>query len=250
MNTPQLQAVLLETTLMMEKLSASKGQEYAGSEDRLANFKRLGAQLGLPPEAILWVYLTKHLDSLSTYIRDLTKGTTREYSEPITGRVHDAILYLNLLKGLIIERDDLWGDLMWVNPGAVPVDTSIEQVQKDIREWADKVFPNRTADEILRKLIMEEVPEFLNGGANDPYEYADLVILILDVASVKGIDVARAVRKKMEVNRMRTWARKPNGLMQHADPEELCKHGEFPGCSLCKAEDDAHDRAMGGGLHD
>lgn len=88
-------------------LSDTKGIEYAGSQDRLANFKRLGVELGLRPQKVLWVYLTKHLDSIRTYLRELDVKQSRPLSEPIEGRIDDAILYLVLLKGLI--QDDKEG---------------------------------------------------------------------------------------------------------------------------------------------
>ena len=86
-------------TSMIEReraLLTQKGQEYSGKEDRHANFKRLAKQLNLTPEIILWVYLTKHLDGILSYIRGEYTG-----SEPIIGRIHDARNYLALLAGMI-----------------------------------------------------------------------------------------------------------------------------------------------------
>lgn len=100
MNTTEFLDLLDETAGHLHNLTYSKGREYAGSDDQLANFKRLGRTLGLPPEAVLLVYLTKHLDSIQTYVRELPEPAP---SEPITGRIDDAILYLILLKALIIS---------------------------------------------------------------------------------------------------------------------------------------------------
>lgn len=94
--------LLDETAADLRSLTETKGREYAGSCDQLANFRRLGEALGTPPEAILLVYLTKHLDSITTYIRELPEPAP---SEPITGRIDDAILYLILLKALIIDNE-------------------------------------------------------------------------------------------------------------------------------------------------
>jgi len=82
-----------------------KGGEYAGDHDRLDNFRRNGANLGLPMEVIWGVYAAKHWDAIGTYIRDLTTGKTRERMEPISGRVDDLLVYLILFKCMIIERD-------------------------------------------------------------------------------------------------------------------------------------------------
>jgi len=78
----------------------SKGKEYAHDENRFANFDRLAKELNLDRKKILWVYLTKHLDSIISFINE-----SKEFSsEPINGRVRDAILYLALLDGMIAEE--------------------------------------------------------------------------------------------------------------------------------------------------
>jgi hypothetical protein len=92
-----------------KNIMVKKGREYAGNEDRLANFKRGAANCGVKPETVLYVYLSKHIDSLSTFIRDLEKADTLgsvegKLTEPISERIKDAINYLLLLHGLIEER--------------------------------------------------------------------------------------------------------------------------------------------------
>ena len=104
MRKDRFQLLLKQTHDAMLALTASKGEEYtnnaaAGAADQHANFKRLSEELGLTPEQVLSVYLTKHLDAIKSYLR-----MGREFSEPIDGRIDDAILYLILLKGLIVER--------------------------------------------------------------------------------------------------------------------------------------------------
>ena len=88
---------LLPTTERLVDLTRTKGREYANSDDQLANFKRLGEQLGLSPEKVIMVYMTKHLDSIHSYVRN----PEQDLSEPIDGRIDDAILYLILLKASI-----------------------------------------------------------------------------------------------------------------------------------------------------
>jgi hypothetical protein len=109
---------------------------------------------------------------------------------------------------------------------------SITSLQADIAEWADKVFPDRTAHGSLAKLVLEEIPEFIQSGMSDPHEYADLVIMILDIAHLKGIDVGKAVIEKMGINRSRAWSIDPvTGFMKHStaggwDPELKCYRGK------------------------
>ena len=92
--------IMKATFARMLELSESKGREYASTgkaahSERFGNFNRLAAELNLPPDKILWVYLKKHLDSISHHI-----NTKESFSEPVEGRIDDAILYLLLLKGL------------------------------------------------------------------------------------------------------------------------------------------------------
>lgn len=90
------------------ELSASKGEEYKGAEDnQFGNFERGAIDTGCTREQVLWVYLSKHLDSIKTWIRDEAAGRTRQRSEPIIGRIDDAILYLALLRGMEIDRANL-----------------------------------------------------------------------------------------------------------------------------------------------
>ena len=76
-------------------MASTKGSEYSHKDDAHKNFIRLGEKLDLPPEKVLMVYLTKHLDSIDSYV----KGgmNPEELTEPIRGRVIDAINYLALL---------------------------------------------------------------------------------------------------------------------------------------------------------
>ena len=77
-----------------------KGQEYSGFEDRHSNFKRLAEELKLRPEVILWIYLKKHLDSITSYIRGEYTGI-----EPIHGRIMDARNYLALLGAMLEDKN-------------------------------------------------------------------------------------------------------------------------------------------------
>lgn len=111
MNGSEFKQLLNQTTERLWSLTETKGAEYAGDADQLANFKRLGRLLDLHPTAVLLVYLHKHLDAIGSYVKATSKGQAVIESEPIEGRIDDAILYLILLKGLISDEDV---------PGTVP----------------------------------------------------------------------------------------------------------------------------------
>lgn len=97
-----------------------------------------------------------------------------------------------------------------------PTDCTLKAFQVGVTAWADRMFPDRTADEILRKMLIE-VEELIEDRVT-PDEYADVVILVLDLASQYGIDIERAVLDKMAVNERRQWRRDPTtGTMQHIE---------------------------------
>lgn len=100
-------------TLLEEKcfpLLARKGFEYSRSgdaqDDTLANFKRIGATLGVHPLLVWFVYAQKHWDAISTLVRETCAGRRYEASEPVEGRFVDEINYLLLGLGLVKESQD------------------------------------------------------------------------------------------------------------------------------------------------
>ena len=74
----------------------AKGNDYSGG-NRLANFERIAAELGLSPEHVLWIYFRKHTDRLRTFILE---GAVS--SESVIGSIMDCRNYLALLR-LMIE---------------------------------------------------------------------------------------------------------------------------------------------------
>lgn len=129
MNHQTFKNIIDQTFVTMHNLTASKGVEYANSDDQLANFKRLSGELGLSPEAVNLVFLTKHIDSIKNFVRS---GGESE-SEPIFGRIDDAILYLILLKSIITEKQT-------VNPVMEE-----EDIEKPIDDLVDGFFEGQKA---------------------------------------------------------------------------------------------------------
>lgn len=99
-----------------------KGREYAGSEDRLANFKRNAALSGVDPLTVLHVYMAKHWDSFSTYVRDMQAKQPRGLSEPIEGRLHDLINYAILAIALIQDKpkENPYALVVWLSLEGAP----------------------------------------------------------------------------------------------------------------------------------
>lgn len=99
-------ALFDSTVEELRKLATVKGGEYAGSEDRLGNFKRGAINSGCTAPQVLLIYLSKHYDSICTYVRDHAAGTDRPRSEGMTGRCDDLALYSILMKAMIIEIEE------------------------------------------------------------------------------------------------------------------------------------------------
>lgn len=94
------QEILLEKMIKYEReLFATKGKEYAGDDDVLSNFKDSDV-VGLNSKQKLWVYLSKHISSIASYIKNGQEFS----SETIESRIADARCYLALLYMLIHEE--------------------------------------------------------------------------------------------------------------------------------------------------
>ena len=119
------------------KIGAGKGREYASSDDRLANFKRLAPECGIKPELVAWVYFRKHLDSISTYLKE-----GKELSEEtIRGRFLDAINYLTLIYGLIVESQVNQTKLEYTNHPAPFIlhELTYEKIEEETTSRENKI---------------------------------------------------------------------------------------------------------------
>lgn len=105
-NHQRWEELLLSTVASIRSLSEVKGGEYAGDDDRLANFRRNAASLDLTMEQVWRVYAGKHWDSISQWIKDRSNGTVRTRSELMLGRADDLIVYCILLKAMMLEVED------------------------------------------------------------------------------------------------------------------------------------------------
>jgi hypothetical protein len=94
-------AVMRETFDTCHKLREAGQAEYAHDEgNALANFERVAEKAGATREQVLLIYLEKHMDGISAYV----KGH-RSQRESVEGRIHDAIVYLCLLKAMVVDAN-------------------------------------------------------------------------------------------------------------------------------------------------
>lgn len=94
-----------DTVDQIHKLSTLKGGEYAGDDDRLANFRRNAQRIGLNMESVWHTYCAKHWDAIEQYIKDLNGATTRPRLETLASRADDIIVYMILFKAILRERE-------------------------------------------------------------------------------------------------------------------------------------------------
>lgn len=100
--------------------------------------------------------------------------------------------------------------------GTAPALQTMRGLQLAVVAWADKAFPNRTPHIAFLKLF-EEIGELVK-HPGEPLEYADVILLLMDLASMHGItDLAGAIVKKLAINAERQWAVTGLGVMQHTE---------------------------------
>lgn len=87
-------------------------------------------------------------------------------------------------------------------------------------DWIEGLLPNRDPRRTIGKLCSEvgELMESICLGPKEAVadEFADCLVLLLDVAYLKGVDPVEAFYRKMEVNRNRDW-KASGGCLQHTE---------------------------------
>lgn len=85
-----------------EEITIAKGKDYTqGDSDMLKNFKYVAERVNMKPEQVLGIYMMKHQDSISAFIKH---GTLE--SEPLKYRIIDNINYLLLLYTMYVENSE------------------------------------------------------------------------------------------------------------------------------------------------
>ena len=76
--------------------------------------------------------------------------------------------------------------------------------QKQVLRWSSITFPLETPESKLAHL-KREVQE-LSEDIDDETEMADILILLVGIAEMKGVDLLAAAKRKMCTNLGRTWS--------------------------------------------
>lgn len=99
MTSDKFNEVVQEEIKNIENTLIRKQAEYNLDDDRLGFFKHNAAFLGRTPEETLWAMASKHFISLTDMVNSDNKFSEALFDEKIT----DAINYLILLKGLVLD---------------------------------------------------------------------------------------------------------------------------------------------------
>lgn len=100
MTIEQYDKLRADLAAFRESIVQAKRPEYTeGNVDVLHNFKVVAAELNITPLQVWYVYFRKHIASISQFCQN----DGRQMSEPIRGRIADAMNYLELLDALTHE---------------------------------------------------------------------------------------------------------------------------------------------------
>ena len=98
---------------------------------------------------------------------------------------------------------------------------------KDRQRFSNDTFGSPEVRDCIAPLthLQDEIVE-LKENPNDEMEWADCMLLLLDAAWRKGHTVDDLLEfsiKKLEINKKRTWEKKPNGVYKHINKDENAK---------------------------
>lgn len=118
---------------------------------------------------------------------------------------------------------------------------SLKKLTDFIVDWADGVYPGRTPSSAFMKLF-SELGELID-NPNDPLEYADIFIIMLDLAHMHNVDIEKAIIDKIAINQTRGWKISDLGILHGINPGDI----EFNAESLIREN---HKRYYQAGVHD
>ena len=90
-----------------------------------------------------------------------------------------------------------------------------EELGSIVMEWADETFGVDRDENSTWKKLFEELGEVIR-NPDDPAEWADVMILMLDLAARHSVKLTPAILAKMEVLRGRVWETR-NGVFSHVN---------------------------------
>lgn len=90
---------------------------------------------------------------------------------------------------------------------------TVQDIAIEVFDWAEQQFPHRTDASMALKMY-SEIGEMLESDGH-PLEIADVLILLLDYAVRKNVNIEDAILAKLEINKSRNWEISHLGVMSH-----------------------------------
>lgn len=119
MNAKDFDALVDRARVRQDSILKTKGADYTRhEEDRLSNFKRSAAAVGIDPLAVWAIFINKHIDAVMAYVK-----TGKTESEAIQGRMDDIINYVYLGEALIDDIAREKGKRQTFSSGYAPAET-------------------------------------------------------------------------------------------------------------------------------
>lgn len=118
--------------------------------------------------------------------------------------------------------------------------STLNSVAEGVHHWANAVFPNRDAPATFVKLF-EEIGEIIK-SPSDGLEYADVLILLFDLALMHGVaDLEEKIERKMKMNKSRVWEKSQTGTYHHlyCDAKQIEWYNIGVSDGLCGKFDDS-----------
>lgn len=158
MKREEFDALTEKTVERTAKLLISKGAEYAGDGDRLANFKRNAEKNGQTVLECWQIYWGKHIDSINSYML----------------RVKDRAVQL-ALKGVVEEAMELDSRLPTVGARSI---SDLERIKAVTNPVTFRQQINNALPQAMRE-IEETLSEPIEGRFDDNINYSILCQAIL-----------------------------------------------------------------------
>lgn len=96
-----VQKLMAEIFADCQKTREQAHNEYAHTDNALANFERTGAELNIPREKVWYIFAKKHWDGTLAWITGY-----RSQREDVRGRIKDLIVYLILLWAMVDDEHE------------------------------------------------------------------------------------------------------------------------------------------------
>lgn len=172
--------------------------------------------------AVAVVVILEKVIKPPTY-RDLTRFKDNDSARARWRRKYDRVpeeIRVGEFAGRPLTRNSMMDRLNTPEP-------TLASLQTAVHEWANEQFPGREPSIAWMKMF-EELGEVIK-DPSDALEWADVFIVLLDLAKLHGIDgLADAILEKMAINRRRVWATSPTGVMVHVEGQEVIPRDLMP----------------------